>query len=329
MKKWTLPSVVLIVLLYREGVAETTDFTPANQFFKLPETITLGACSRVALDSMENIYLFHRGKQPIICVDRNGKFLRSWGDDTIDTAHGLNIDRDDNVFVTDISNHQVFKFSPKGKLLLTLGKTGTAGDGVDEFNKPTDVAFGPQGEIYVSDGYGNSRVMKFTPIGGFLAQWGEPGNGPGQFDLPHTIVTDNKNRVVVGDRENDRIQVFDEHGKLLEIWTGSAPFGLAYDQTRNLFVADGRANKVLQIDAKGKVVGPWGAEGAKPVYFQLPLGKIGGKPLWIQDDETPNCDCGSKMKFVALFEEHAGGGINFCGGGKGYAFTCRNCHDQA
>ena len=258
------------MMLDREGVAETIDFKPADQFYKLPDTITLGACSGVALDSKQNIYLFHRGKQPIICIDRNGKFLRSWGDDTIDTAHGLRIDRDDNVWVTDIGNHQVFKFSPKGVLLLTLGKAGTAGDGVDEFNKPTDVALGPKGEIFVSDGYGNSRVMKFTPNGGFLAQWGEPGDGPSQFDLPHTIVVDGKNRVVVGDRENDRVQVFDQRGKLLEIWKGFAPFGLAYDQKGNLFVADGRANKVLQLDAEGQVIGSWGSKGTKPGQFQLP-----------------------------------------------------------
>ena len=258
------------MMLDREGVAETIDFKPADQFYKLPDTITLGACSGVALDSKQNIYLFHRGKQPIICIDRNGKFLRSWGDDTIDTAHGLRIDRDDNVWVTDIGNHQVFKFSPKGILLLTLGKAGTAGDGVDEFNKPTDVALGPKGEIFVSDGYGNSRVMKFTPNGGFLAQWGEPGDGPSQFDLPHTIVVDGKNRVVVGDRENDRVQVFDQRGKLLEIWKGFAPFGLAYDQKGNLFVADGRANKVLQLDAEGQVIGSWGSKGTKPGQFQLP-----------------------------------------------------------
>ncbi len=267
---WVIVGLTLAAAFNRENAAQEIDFTPAGRFFELPDTITLGACSGVAIDSKQNIYLFHRGKQPIICLDRNGKFLRSWGDDAIDTAHGLRIDHDDNVWVTDIGNHQVMKFNPQGKQLLALGKAGTAGDGVDEFNKPTDVAFGPRGEIYVSDGYGNSRVMKFTPNGGFLAQWGEAGKEPGQFNLPHTLVVDNKNRIVVGDRENDRIQVFDERGKLLEIWTGFAPFGLAYDRQANLFVADGRANKVLQLSAAGKVIGSWGGTGTKPGQFQLP-----------------------------------------------------------
>ncbi|MCH7726933.1 MAG: hypothetical protein IH991_10690, partial [Planctomycetes bacterium] len=141
---------------------------------------------------------------------------------------------------------------------------------IDEFNKPTDVAFGPKGAIYVSDGYGNSRVIKFTPNGGFLTQWGAVGDGPGQFNLPHTIVVDSKGRVLVGDRENNRVQIFDDGGKLLETWPGFAPFGLVFDNRGNLFVADGRAHKVLQLDSKGKVVGSWGEAGINPGQFQLP-----------------------------------------------------------
>ena len=250
--------------------ADEINFEPVIGFFKLPDSITLGACSGVAVSSKGDVYLFHRGKQPVIVVDRHGKYLRSWGDDSVGLAHGLRIDRDDNVWVTDIANHQVLKFSPDGRLLMALGKAGTAGDGNDEFDQPTDIAFGPRGEIYVSDGYGNSRVMVFTPNGGFLTKWGEAGNGPGQFNLPHTIVVDNRGRVVVGDRENDRVQVFDSGGKLLAIWPGFAPFGLAYDNQGNLFVADGRANKVLRLDSDGTVVGSWGEEGANTGQFQLP-----------------------------------------------------------
>ena len=262
--------LVTTVLPPSSAAAEPIDFRVDPAFVNLPDSVTLGACSGVAVDSKGNVYLFHRGKQPIICLDPNGKFLRSWGDDTIGTAHGLRIDRDDNVWVTDIGNHQVLKFSPAGKLLLALGKAGSAGDGIDEFNKPTDVAFGPQGAIYVSDGYGNNRIVKLTPNGGFLTQWGEAGDGPGQFNLPHSIVVDQNGRVVVGDRENNRVQVFESSGKLVAVWPGFAPFGLAYDRQGHLFVADGRANKVLQIDDHGKVVRSWGQEGAKPGQFQLP-----------------------------------------------------------
>jgi DNA-binding beta-propeller fold protein YncE len=274
MKSKLLASTVLglatTVLPHAAVPAEPIDFRVDPAFVKLPESVTLGACSGVAVNSKGDVYLFHRGKQPIICLDAHGKFLRSWGDDAIGTAHGLRIDGDDNVWVTDIGNHQVLKFSPAGKLLLALGKAGLAGDGIDEFNKPTDVAFGSQGEIYVSDGYGNNRIVKLTPNGGYLTQWGEAGNGPGQFNLPHTIVVDQKGRVVVGDRENDRVQVFESSGKLVAVWPGFAPFGLAYDRRGHLFVADGRANKVLQLNNQGKVVRSWGEEGNKPGQFQLP-----------------------------------------------------------
>jgi DNA-binding beta-propeller fold protein YncE len=252
------------------AAAEPIDFKADAAFVKLPDSITLGACSGVAINSRGDIYLFHRGKQPIICLDASGKFIRSWGDDVIGSAHALRIDSKDNVWVTDIGNHQVLKFSSTGKLLLALGKAGSPGDGIDQFNKPTDVAFGPDGELYVTDGYGNFRVMKFTPNGGFLAQWGEAGDGPGQFNLPHTVVMDGQGRIVVGDRENDRVQVFESSGKLVEVWPGFAPFGLAYDKQGHLFAADGRANKILQLDDKGKVVRSWGQEGNQPGEFQLP-----------------------------------------------------------
>lgn len=274
MKSTTFACVVLgLVSVFppsSSGGAEPIDFRPDTAFVKLPDSITLGACSGVAVNSKGDVYLFHRGKKPIICLDSKGEFIRAWGDDTIGSAHALRIDADDNVWVTDIGNHQVMKFSPTGKLLLTLGKAGSPGDGIDEFNKPTDVAFGPQGAIYVSDGYGNNRIIKFTPNGGYLTQWGEAGDKPGQFDLPHSVVVDKNGRIVVGDRENNRVQVFESSGKLVAVWTGFAPFGLAFDQQGHLFVADGRANKVLQLDDQGKVVRAWGQKGAQPGEFQLP-----------------------------------------------------------
>lgn len=262
--------LVAAVSPHSTAADEPVDFRPDAAFFQLPESITLGACSGVAVNSQGNIYLFHRGKQPIICLDPRGKFIRSWGDDLIGSAHALRIDGEDNVWVTDIGNHQVMKFSPTGKLLLALGKAGSAGDGIDEFNKPTDVAFGPDGEVYVTDGYGNNRVVKFTPNGGFLMQWGEAGTGPVQFNLPHTVVVDHQGRILVGDRENDRVQVFESSGKLVAVWPGFAPFGLAYDKHGHLFVADGRANKVLQLDDAGKVARSWGQAGDQPGEFQLP-----------------------------------------------------------
>ena len=263
---------VLTTLSLSDGISagEPLDFKPVPGFFKLPDSITLDTCSGVAINSEGDIYLLHRGKRPIICFDAHGNYLRSWGDDLIGKPHGLRIDGSDNVWATDTDNHQVFKFSPTGKLLMALGKAGTPGNGIDEFNMPTDVAFGPAGEIYVTDGYGNRRIMKLTPNGGFLGSWGEPGDEPGQFENPHAIVVDSNGRIVVADRDNDRIQIFDDAGKLLDIWPGFAPYGLAYDHKGNLFVADGRANKVLLLNDQGEVIRTWGEKGTQPGQFHTP-----------------------------------------------------------
>ena len=263
--------IVITSLLCGSSVAEDRiDFEPAPAFLQLPESIKLGACSAVDFDSKGRLYLFHRGKQPILCFDRDGKFLRSWGDKLISKAHGLRVDSDDNVWVTDIGHHTVFKFSSTGKLLLSLGRVDSPGTGTGQFDKPTDIAFGPKGEIYVADGYGNSRVMKFAANGKYLASWGKRGKGRGEFHLPHSILVDSRGRVIVGDRENNRVQVFDADGRLLEIWPGFAPYGMAFDRKGNLFVADGRASAVLRLDATGKVVARWGRKGKRPGEFDLP-----------------------------------------------------------
>jgi DNA-binding beta-propeller fold protein YncE len=162
------------------------------------------------------------------------------------------------------------KFDPEGKLLLSLGKKGEAGNGPDQFDRPTDVAVAPSGEFYVSDGYGNSRVLKFSKDGKLLKQWGKKGRGEGEFNLPHAICLDAKGRVLVGDRENNRIQVFDADGKFLAQWKeGGAPFGLALAGNR-LFVADGRSHWIKVLDLDGKPLGRWGEKGSGPGQLNLP-----------------------------------------------------------
>jgi DNA-binding beta-propeller fold protein YncE len=266
------------------SAGEPADFHPAADFLKLSDGWTLGACSAVAANHRGEIYVFHRGKHPLLCFDANGNYLRSWGDDVIQTAHGLRVDRDDNVWVTDIGAHRVFKFDPQGKLLLALG-TGKPGTGTDQFDRPTDIAFGPAGEFYVSDGYGNSRVMKFSPSGAFIKSWGTRGKDRGQFNLPHAILIDAAGRLLVADRENDRIQIFDRDGKWLDAWEGFAPFGMAFNPDGVLFVADGRANKVLRLDTSGKVQQSWGQKGTAPGEFELPhmLGFDVGGNLYVAE----------------------------------------------
>jgi len=246
------------------------DYRAVPDWLQLPEGQKLGAVSAVATDPAGNVFVFHRGKRPVLVFDRAGKFLRGWGDDHIKTAHGLRIDRDRNVWVTDIGNHQVLKFDPEGKLLLSLGKKGTPGDGPDRFNQPTDIALAPNGDFYVSDGYGNSRVAKISAEGKFLLQWGKKGTGEGEFNLPHSIVLDGKGRVLVGDRENERVQVFDGEGKFLAQWKESgAPYGLFLAGER-LFVADGRASWIRVLDLEGKSLGRFGEKGTGAGQFLMP-----------------------------------------------------------
>ncbi len=262
-------SLCLLLLIRPATAGEPQTLKPVPGFLQLPASIQLGPCSAVSVDSRGNIFLFNRGKHPIIRLDAQGRYVHSWGEGEIVSSHGLRIDADDNVWVTDMKGHRVLKYDRTGKLLLALG-TGKPGDGEDQFNQPTDVAFGKRGEFYVSDGYGNSRVMKFSPNGALLAVWGRRGKAPGQFNLPHSIVVDAKGRVLVGDRENNRIQVFDADGELLEIWKGFAPYGMALSPAGELFVADGRANKILRLDEQGKVVQRWGGTGNAPGQFQMP-----------------------------------------------------------
>jgi hypothetical protein len=241
------------------------------QFLNLPKKIKLGACSAVAINSRGEIHLFHRGPQPIICVSPSGKLIRSWGDEHIGMPHGIRIDRLDNVWVTDTEHHMVFKYSSQGELLLAIGQKGSPGTGQDQFDRPTDIAFGLDGETFVADGYGNSRVVKLNERGQFIDSWGTSGTNPGEFDLPHSIVVDSKNRVIVGDRENDRIQLFDLNGKLLDVWPGFAPYGIAIDAaTERIYIADGRAQQVLRLDAAGKVDQRLGTAGSGAGQFKLP-----------------------------------------------------------
>jgi DNA-binding beta-propeller fold protein YncE len=265
----SLPLLAALAAPARPG-EPLPDYRPVPGWPKVPDDVKLGPVSAVAVDSADRVHVFHRGPRPVLVFDRDGAFLRSWGDDLLKTPHGLRIDHEDNVWVTDIGNHQVLKFDARGKLLLALGKKGEPGDGPDRFDRPTDVAVTPAGDFYVSDGYGNARVLKFSKEGKLLKQWGKKGSGEGEFNLPHAICLDKKGRVYVGDRENNRIQVFDADGKFLAQWKESgAPFGLALAGDR-LFVADGRANWVKVLDLDGKPLGRWGEKGTGPGQFNLP-----------------------------------------------------------
>ena len=205
----------------------TLRYEPVIGWEQLPPGFTHPDVAAVAIDSRSNVYLFCRAEHPVVVYDQSGRFLRSWGEGLFSMrTHGITIGPDDSVYCVDDAGHSVRKFTPEGKLLLQIGPAGTPSDtGYDganvasvaraagPFNRPTNLAVAPNGDLYVSDGYGNARVHRFSPKGQLLASWGEPGTGPGQFMLPHGIAVDRDGRVFVCDRESDRIQVFDAEGR--------------------------------------------------------------------------------------------------------------------
>src|SRR5215468_7587666 len=230
------------------------NYEAVPDFFQLPAGEHFVEVAGVAVNSKGHVYVFHRGKHPLMEFDANGKFLRSIADDLFVTAHTVRVDAEDNIWTTDVGAHVVLKLSEDGRVLLSLGRMRTPGDDVLHFNQPTDVAFDREGNIYVADGEGNSRVLKFNKFGNVIGGWGMKGTAPGQFDLPHSIAIDG-DLVYVGDRENGRIQIFDLQGRYLREWKVGHPFGLFITPDRFIYMSDAIAGRVLKISREGKVVG--------------------------------------------------------------------------
>jgi DNA-binding beta-propeller fold protein YncE len=219
---------------------------------KLPEGFEWSEAAAVAIDSRDRVFVFHRGPRPVLVFDRDGTFSTSWGEGCFVRPHGITIGADDAIYCTDDSDHSVKKFTPDGRLLWTLGTSGcpsqTGAISIDfrtiqcagpPFHFPTNVALSLSGEIYVTDGYGNARVHRFTADGRLLSSWGEPGDRPGQFRVPHGIAVDRAGNVFVADRENSRIQIFDADGKFLAEWTEIArPCQVTFDGAGNIWVAE-------------------------------------------------------------------------------------------
>ena len=235
----------------------------------LPEGFVLGPAAGVAVDSKGHVWVFQRGnriwKEPLSLEPINyptviqfdgstGKVLNMWGAGLFAMPHGLTMDDKDNVWLTDVALHQVFKFSPEGKLLLAIGEPGVPGNDKRHFNRPTDIAVLPDGSFYVSDGYRNTRVAKFSANGNFQFQWGTPGKNAGEFNTPHGIAVDQQGKVYVADRENDRVQVFDAKGAFLKQWRSAEigrPYGLTLLPGAVTAVVDGGEQPEVPPDRSG------------------------------------------------------------------------------
>ncbi|MBB5034502.1 peptidyl-alpha-hydroxyglycine alpha-amidating lyase family protein [Prosthecobacter vanneervenii] len=286
---------VLLFSLIATATLAQPQHTVVPDWPQLPEGHTLGLCAGVGVDAQNRVFVFHRSgrvwtkpfpKEPIaaptvsVLDGATGRLLSTWGASRFIMPHGLTVDHTGNLWLTDVGLHQVFKCSPSGEVLLTRGEAGVPGDDTTHFNLPTDVAVLPDGSFYVSDGYQNTRVLKFTATGRFEFQWGTKGKGPGQFHLPHGVTLDHQGRVIVCDRENERLQVFDPKGAFLHEWKGpqiGKPYGIATSPAGHLFIIDGgspslkreQRGKAVEVDPTGQILDTFGSYGKAPGQFQL------------------------------------------------------------
>ncbi len=299
--RWTVETLPPPAPLAADTNKQPNPYRTELAFLQLPPGRVMGSSSAVATDSKGNIWVADRcgvnscagsTLDPIMMFDAKGKFVKAFGGGMTVFPHGFFIDRQDNIWLTDARTANgkggtVMKFSPDGKLLLTLGMPGMAGTGPTMFTEPNAVLVTKAGTIFVSDGHeagrGVARVIKFAPDGKFLMEWGTPGHDQGQLEVPHALAMDSKGRLFVGDRWNNRVQIYDQNGRLLDSWAQfGRPSGLYIDQNDVLYSTD--------------------SESRRPVGYGYNLGwqrgiRIGsvkdGKVTAFIPDAEPNPDAGA------------------------------------
>jgi sugar lactone lactonase YvrE len=250
--------------------APALDYVAVADPIPLPEGTKIGAPASIAFDSKGHMFVLNRGPQALVEFDENGKFLRVFGDGLFRRTHGLKIDREDNLWVTDVGAHIVVKMNPKGEILLTIGTKGEAGvwDEATQshhLNEPNEVAIGRNGDVFVVQGHtpgkGDPRVLKFDASGKFIKSWGGLGTEPGKFNVAHGVTFDAKGQLWVADRENERIQIFDTDGKFIrEIKYAGLPCGMQIG-SQYVYMVNGFAGQLLRLDLDGKVLAAIGKSG--------------------------------------------------------------------
>jgi sugar lactone lactonase YvrE len=215
-----------------------------------------GAMAGIAVGRNDEIWTFNRGKTPVQVFSADGRLLRSWGEGQFREPHQVRIDRQGNVWLVDSGLNCVRKYTSEGKLLLTLGTPGEPGEDSTHMNRPTDVAVTSEGELFVTDGYGNNRIVHFDKAGQFVAAWGSVGTEPGQISLPHSIAVDSRGRLYVADRNNARIQVFDQTGRWLDEWRDlMVPWHIAITDRDEIYVCGSSPMRWPRFRVPGLVVG--------------------------------------------------------------------------
>ena len=255
-------------------------FHVVPDFLKLPSTITMAEVVGVAVSTKGQVVVLHRGKQPILEFNPDGTFVRSIGEGLpFEGPHSVRFDREDNLWYIDAGINLIFKFDADRRVQMVLGRRPEpwtwathvierAIPSPSNFYQPTDVTWGPDGSIYVSDGYGNSRIAKFNKDGNLVKHWGERGTQPGEFNTPHSIVIDPQNNLIVADRQNGRIQVFDTDGNFKQQWRpGGNPWSLCLTSGPNPVLYVGSVGRVFKMSLDGKVIGAMGKFGRVPGMF--------------------------------------------------------------
>lgn len=274
---------------------EREAYRVVNGWPLLPEGRVLGQVAGVGVDSRGDVLVFHRASrvwteplpedpilEPTVAAfdGETGRLVKEWGSGVFVMPHGLTVDHEDNVWVTDVALHQVMKFSHDGELLLAVGEAGVPGADADHFDMPSDVAVLPDGSFYVTDGYRNTRVVKFSPDGEYLFEWGTPGSGPGELELPHGITIDGDGTIYVADRSNARIQLFDPRGGYLAEWKGpdiGRPYGLDVASDGAILSVDGGdqpeappdRSRAMRLDPTGRVAATFGRFGNQDGQFMM------------------------------------------------------------
>jgi hypothetical protein len=260
--------------------APLLDYVAVPNPLPVPDAAAMGASSDVAFDSKGHLYVLSRGPKPLTEFDENGKFVRAFGDGLFTRSHGIRIDSDGNIWATDVGAHTVMKISPQGQVLLTLGTKGKAGEwnetaGSQLFNEPNDIVIGANGDLFITQGHtpgagkGDPRVLKFDKNGKFIKSWGGKGTEPGKFDVAHGIALDAKGLLWVTDRENQRIQIFDQDGKYIrEVKYAGLPCSLDIGK-QYIYMVNGFAGQLLRMDLDGKVLAAVGKPGAAGTWGEF------------------------------------------------------------